>query len=89
MLTEWDREKLRQALGPDTGDTVGALFDELGNRLASVETQNEELIRQLGELVASQPAPPVTPSRVPTTAAPVSAPSHVADDASVSSGKEA
>lgn len=27
MLTEWDREKLRQALGPETGEKVADLLE--------------------------------------------------------------
>ena len=60
MLSEWDREKLRQALGPETGDKVAELLGsssesdntELVKRLDALEADNTELVKRLDALEA-------------------------------------
>ena len=82
MLNEWDRDKLRQALGPETGDKVSELLGttgddagvaELSQRLESIEadnaalkTANENLAAEVAELKARPVASPTPPVSDPT-----------------------
>lgn len=93
MLNDWDREKLRQALGPDTGDKVADLINaaatagggnvaELTTRLEAIEADNASLKaanEALAAEVAELKSTPVAPAESPAPA-PTSGTIDTSDD---------